>query len=258
MSLGRISPDRRQSDAKSSNVSIVALQQFAQSSSASVRRSRSGRCIHPPLAEWAGERVRYDGYGNVIGVENASTVTVHSKSAAGTMALSNYYGLPPADPVRQSESYTEAPKLAVDSGPKRVKKQRGLVTYSETSDEGDYDHYEKQGRRLNDEYGRYENRKRHYSDEEDHIYNPECQVKFHTNSKRYASPDERKEVWRKRVVDEAERQRLEEEWARENEELSTSYYSDGDADWHEPGLNSLCSKKEEESDSKSTTNQFFF
>ncbi|VDP35545.1 unnamed protein product [Heligmosomoides polygyrus] len=32
-----------------------------QQSSADVRRSRSGRCLRPPLANWAGQRVRYDG-----------------------------------------------------------------------------------------------------------------------------------------------------------------------------------------------------
>ncbi|KAK6734125.1 hypothetical protein RB195_017728 [Necator americanus] len=137
---------------------------------ADVRTSRSGRCVHPPLAQWAGQRVRYDGYGNVIGVQDVTTATIHSKGAAETLALSNYYGVSPARRARQSESFLEPPRLAVDSGPKKMPAQKALVTYSDSSNEENDKPYNRRFRRiLNDKDSTLRNSRRRpyqtYSDE---------------------------------------------------------------------------------------------
>ncbi|VDP15510.1 unnamed protein product [Heligmosomoides polygyrus] len=103
-----------------------------QQSSADVRRSRSGRCLRPPLANWAGQRVRYDGAGNVIGIEDVNTSTILSRRITDTSALSKYYGISPPTTSRQCEKYLDVPELAADRGAKKLKKKK--VTYSDSSD----------------------------------------------------------------------------------------------------------------------------
>ncbi|KAK5981818.1 hypothetical protein GCK32_000343 [Trichostrongylus colubriformis] len=90
-----------------------------QPSSSVVRQSQSGRCIRTPLAEWAGQRVRYDGDGNVIGVEDVKTSTVHSKGVSSTLALSRHYGVLPSTMPRQFENYAKVSELEISRRPKR-------------------------------------------------------------------------------------------------------------------------------------------
>ncbi|KAL6734149.1 hypothetical protein Aduo_004720 [Ancylostoma duodenale] len=270
-----------------------------------IRRSRSGRCVHAPLAQWAGERVRYDGFGNVIGVQGVNTETMHSKGAVGALALSNYYGVSPARPARQSEAFLQVPELAVDHGPKTVKRRKALVTYSDSSDEGEEQFTRRRARYLSDEESPVPKRSRRRAY---HTDSEEYEIERELNAERRLLLEQAKELrrqqenliemerrlayheakWRKRrakerrfesenrsgrysperMVEETnhhrrqqkagkqhmpkkpsrheaeedrcwredmlEVQRPEDEWARENAQLSESDYSDGDSDWHEP------------------------
>ncbi|CAJ0608578.1 unnamed protein product [Cylicocyclus nassatus] len=159
---GRDQQDKRTEEVSGSSKLAVVSPAVQSSLSSGVRRSRSGRCIHPPLAQWAGERVRYDGLGNAIGVEDVKTITVHSKRTSGTTALADYYGLSPADAsLRQSEASTEPPRLAVDSGPKRIRTRRILASSDEENASPD-----KRSRSSDDAYVRYDNRQKLYPYEE--------------------------------------------------------------------------------------------
>ncbi|EYC08728.1 hypothetical protein Y032_0064g3501 [Ancylostoma ceylanicum] len=284
--------------------SSAAVSRRSSTSGPEVRRSRSGRCIHAPLAQWAGERVRYDGFGNVIGVQGVNTETMHSKGAVGALALSNYYGVSPARPPRQSEAFLQVPELAVDHGPKTMKRRKALVTYSDSSDDGrefnrrrprpysdeespvqkhsrrrayqtDSEEYEierelnaerrlllEQARELRRQQEnliemerrlayheakwrkkrakerRFEGepRSRHYSPvrmvEERNYHRKKPKVeKQHIRKKAPPRQHEEDNYWREDLLD---AERLEDDWAREDAQLSDSDYSDGDSDWHEP------------------------
>uniref|UniRef100_A0A7I4Y3U3 Myb-like domain-containing protein n=1 Tax=Haemonchus contortus TaxID=6289 RepID=A0A7I4Y3U3_HAECO len=121
----------RKSSSKSVNRDLVPSS--SQAPIPAVRRSRSGRCIRPPLAEWAGQRVRYDGAGNIIGVEDIMTSTKHPRGANITMALSDYYGVPLSATSRQVEKYRK-PQLAVNRRLKKAPRRGTLVEYSDSSD----------------------------------------------------------------------------------------------------------------------------
>ncbi|WKY00121.1 hypothetical protein Q1695_014748 [Nippostrongylus brasiliensis] len=110
-----------------------------------VRRSRSGRCVRAPLAEWAGQRVRYDGAGNVLGVEGVNCSTVHSTTAPDTLELSNYYGVSPPTSPRQRERF-RVPAVAAERGGKKFDVRKDLVTFSDNSD---YDDEQPKRKRLN-------------------------------------------------------------------------------------------------------------
>ncbi|RCN42117.1 hypothetical protein ANCCAN_11910 [Ancylostoma caninum] len=289
---------------RDANISAVVRHRNS-ASGPEIRRSRSGRCVHAPLAQWAGERVRYDGFGNVIGVQGVNTETMHSKGAVGALALSNYYGVSPARSARQSETFLQVPELAVDHGPKTMKRRKALVTYSDSSDEGDEQFSRRRAKYLSDEESpvRKRSRRRGYqtdseeyeierelnaerrllleqarelrrqqenliemerrlayheakwrkkrakerrfeSEHRNRHYSPETMVEEKNHQRRQQKvgkqymrkkpprhDDEDDRYWREGVL---EVQRPEDEWARENAQLSDSDYSDGDSDWHEP------------------------
>lgn len=76
-----------------SHTSDTSPEIFSKETGTDVRRSRSGRCVHAPLAQWAGQRIRYDGLGNVIGVQDVTNITMHSRRTTNTSDLCNYYGM---------------------------------------------------------------------------------------------------------------------------------------------------------------------
>ncbi|EPB70958.1 SANTA protein [Ancylostoma ceylanicum] len=246
--------------------SSAAVSRRSSTSGPEVRRSRSGRCIHAPLAQWAGERVRYDGFGNVIGVQGVNTETMHSKGAVGALALSNYYGVSPARPPRQSEAFLQVPELAVDHGPKTMKRRKALTDSEEYEIERELNaerrllleqarelrrqqenliemerrlaYHEAKWRKKRAKERRFEGepRSRHYSPvrmvEERNYHRKKPKVeKQHIRKKAPPRQHEEDNYWREDLLD---AERLEDDWAREDAQLSDSDYSDGDSDWHEP------------------------
>ncbi|KAK6059572.1 SANTA protein [Cooperia oncophora] len=116
----------------SSSADEVFVSNPEQPSTSVVRRSRSGRTVRSPLASWAGQRVRYDGAGNVIAVEDVKTPTVHSQGVTKTLTLSNHYGLSPSITPREKFSRIREP-MAI-GGPKQVSRRGPSV-----ATRGDYE-----------------------------------------------------------------------------------------------------------------------
>lgn len=85
---------RKSGSSKQSRMNDISYRNFLKPTEADVRSSRSGRCVRPPLAEWAGQRIRYDGRGNVIGIQDVTNI---AKGALDISDLCNYYGVSPSN-----------------------------------------------------------------------------------------------------------------------------------------------------------------
>ncbi|CAJ0952845.1 unnamed protein product, partial [Mesorhabditis belari] len=89
-----------------------------------LKTTRSGRLVHSPLAQWAGEYKIFDKDGNLIGVDGIITqtqMTISRKSGADAASIGQFYGCA-ASPLRktkQAQKFLQRP----EEEPKVIRKK---------------------------------------------------------------------------------------------------------------------------------------
>uniref|UniRef100_A0A0K0DHL1 SANTA domain-containing protein n=1 Tax=Angiostrongylus cantonensis TaxID=6313 RepID=A0A0K0DHL1_ANGCA len=250
-----------------SHTSDTSPEIFSKETGTDVRRSRSGRCVHAPLAQWAGQRIRYDGLGNVIGSDlcnyygmssNGDTAKRSGSAAKVRKASGNCYSEKP--PRKQAFGTSNASTydvkancgktVALSHGDRRAIESRALHVVQDESDDSSFEQKLRLKRRLILNKAReLQKQQEELLDLERRIANEEKKCRRNwTTGKRLVSRIEERRVNQRKLgkrllynvddrnevfwEDDEERKCFEEEWARENMELCTES-DDSEDEWSE-------------------------
>lgn len=100
-----------------------------------VRVSRSGRVVKPPMASWAGQRIVYNVNGSPVKAAGIITESMMSRAATDTSAVASQMGLsPPGSPAQCENSSTKASSNSNKLRKRSIEKSsKPLVDYSMNS-----------------------------------------------------------------------------------------------------------------------------
>ncbi|KAJ1363755.1 hypothetical protein KIN20_023686 [Parelaphostrongylus tenuis] len=126
---------RGSGSSKQSRVSDIT-HSFPKQVETDVHRTRSGRCVRPPLAEWAGQRVRYDGRGNVIGIQDVANTT---EGVMNISDLCSYYGVSSSykNTRTPAESVMEVARFSGDRYPAKPPRKQPLRALNVSTDDAE-------------------------------------------------------------------------------------------------------------------------